>query len=44
MLFTTNCLLLIGKSLSKVFGFVYLCLTRVCIGFAVGALVCNGLF
>ena len=44
VLFTTNCLLLVGKSLSKLFGFVYLCLGRVCVGFAVSALVHNGLF
>ena len=44
VLFMANCLLLVGKSLSKVFGFVYLCLGRVCVGFAVGALVRCGLF
>ena len=44
MLFTANYLLLVGKSLSKVFGFVYLCLGRVRVGFSVSALVCNGLF
>ena len=37
MLFTTNCLLVIGKNLSKLFGFVYLCLGRVREGFSAGA-------
>ena len=37
VLFMTNCLLLVGKSLSKLFGFVYLCLGRVRVGFAAGA-------
>ena len=37
MLFTTNYLLLVGKNLSKLFGFVYLCLGRVRVGFAAGA-------
>ena len=44
VLFMTNCLLLVGKGLSKLFGFVYLCLGRVRVGFAVSALVRNGLF
>ena len=44
VLFTTNCLLLVWKNLSKLFGFVYLCLGRVRLGFAAGALVRNGLF
>ena len=37
VLFTTNCLLLVGKNLSKLFGFVYLCLGRARVGFAAGA-------
>ena len=37
VLFTTNCLLLVGENLSKLFGFVYLCLGRVRVGFAAGA-------
>ena len=44
MLFMTNCLLLVGKNLSKLFGFVYLCLGRVRVWFAAGALARNGLF
>ena len=44
MLFMTNCLLLVRKNLSKLFGFVYLCLGPVPLGFAVSAVVCNGLF
>ena len=44
VLFTTNCLLLVGKSLSKLFGFVDLCLGRVRVGFAASAVVRNGLF
>ena len=44
VLFMTNCLLLIGKSLSKLFGFVYLYLGRVHVGFAASAVVHNGLF
>ena len=44
MLFTTNCLLLVGEKLLQVFGFVYLCLGQVRVGFAASALVCNRLF
>ena len=33
-----------GKNLSKLFGFVYLCLGRVCLGFAASTIVRNGLF
>ena len=36
VLFTANCLLLVGKNLSKLFGFVYLCLGRVREGFGAG--------
>ena len=37
MLFTTNCLLLIGKSLSQVFGLVHQCLRQVRVGIVAGA-------
>ena len=37
VLFSSNCLLLVGKSLSKLFGFLYLCLGQVRVGFAAGA-------
>ena len=37
MLVMTNCLLLVGKSLSKLLGFVYLSLGWVRVEFAAGA-------
>ena len=44
MLFTTKLFATCWEKLLQVFGFVYLCLGQVRVGFAASALVCNRLF